>query len=89
MFGVLLVAIGALLVANPLGSLTSERTNGALTFARARVGANGSAYIAVFSSLLGIGGGIIHVPFLIRISSQWCCWRRRWRSAGKCSSPIR
>jgi uncharacterized membrane protein YfcA len=65
-FGVLLVGIGALLVANPLGSLTVADGIGPLTFAHARIGAVGSAYIAVFSSLLGIGGGIIHVPFLIR-----------------------
>jgi uncharacterized membrane protein YfcA len=32
----------------------------------AYLGSVGSAYIAVLSSLLGIGGGIIHVPFLIR-----------------------
>ncbi len=30
-------------------------------------GSVGSAYIGVLSSLLGIGGGIIHVPFLIRL----------------------
>ncbi|HVJ85601.1 MAG TPA: sulfite exporter TauE/SafE family protein [Caulifigura sp.] len=30
------------------------------------LGSVGSAYIAVLSSLLGIGGGVIHVPFLIR-----------------------
>jgi uncharacterized membrane protein YfcA len=31
------------------------------------IGSIGSAYIGVLSSLLGIGGGIIHVPFLIRV----------------------
>ncbi|MGE0757549.1 MAG: sulfite exporter TauE/SafE family protein, partial [Pirellulaceae bacterium] len=30
------------------------------------LGSVGSAYIGLLSSLLGIGGGIIHVPFLIR-----------------------
>jgi uncharacterized membrane protein YfcA len=30
------------------------------------LGSIGSAYIGVLSTLLGIGGGIIHVPFLIR-----------------------
>jgi uncharacterized membrane protein YfcA len=31
------------------------------------MGSIGTAYIAVLSSLMGIGGGIIHVPFLIRV----------------------
>ena len=30
-------------------------------------GSIGSAYVGVLSSLLGIGGGIVHVPFLIRV----------------------
>jgi len=66
-FGGLLVAIGGLLVAKPLGATTGGESDGPMTFANARRGAIGSAYIAVFSSLLGIGGGIIHVPFLIRV----------------------
>jgi uncharacterized membrane protein YfcA len=67
-FGVLLVTIGGLLVARPLGS-GGERT---WQFyednpeRRMMLGSIGSAYIGVLSTLLGIGGGIIHVPFLIR-----------------------
>jgi uncharacterized membrane protein YfcA len=68
LFGTLLVGIGSLLFSNPMG----DRSSGAGDIRqepRSRadvIGAVGSAYIAVLSSLLGIGGGIIHVPFLIR-----------------------
>jgi uncharacterized protein len=67
LFGVLLLVIGGFLVAFPLGATSGEETSAPMTVATARVGAIGSAYIAAFSSLLGIGGGIIHVPFLIRV----------------------
>jgi uncharacterized membrane protein YfcA len=67
LFGTLLTAIGLWLVVNPLGRANGADPAGPLTPAAARLGAIGSAYIAVLSSLLGIGGGIIHVPFLIRV----------------------
>jgi hypothetical protein len=67
LFGLLLTAIGAWLVVNPLGSANGADRAQSLAPAGARIGAVGSAYIAVLSSLLGIGGGIIHVPFLIRV----------------------
>lgn len=68
LFGVLLVAIGGLLVANPLGAGAegAERHSQISSDRRLLLGSVGSAYIGVLSSLLGIGGGIIHVPFLIR-----------------------
>ncbi|HVA49303.1 MAG TPA: sulfite exporter TauE/SafE family protein [Pirellulales bacterium] len=67
-FGGLLLAVGGLLFASPLG-VGGELGPGAaarLPDRRLLVGSVGSAYIGVLSSLLGIGGGIIHVPFLIR-----------------------
>ncbi len=66
LFGVLLLVVGTFLLANPLGSKgeTTESTDG--TERRTLIGSIGTAYIAVLSSLMGIGGGIIHVPFLIR-----------------------
>jgi len=67
LFGCLLLLIGAFLAYSPLGKIRRESEGEVLTQARERGGAIGSAYIAVLSSLLGIGGGIIHVPFLIRI----------------------
>lgn len=67
LFGLLLTAIGGWLVINPLGNGVGRPHTGPLAPATARLGAIGSAYIAVLSSLLGIGGGIIHVPFLIRM----------------------
>lgn len=69
LFGVLLVGIGSLLVANPLGSRPSDAAEleSVASPRRDVIGSVGSAYIAVVSSLLGIGGGIIHVPFLIRV----------------------
>lgn len=66
-FGLLLTGIGGVLVANPLGRLGADDAARDLSPARMRIGAVGSGYIAVLSSLLGIGGGIIHVPFLIRV----------------------
>lgn len=71
LFGLLLVTIGGILVASPLGSQSHE-PQAAECVASPRsdvIGSIGSAYIAVLSSLLGIGGGIIHVPFLIRVLS--------------------
>lgn len=67
-FGILLLGIGALLVFNPLG--TVQEQGDAAASDRSLVGAIGSAYVAVLSSLAGIGGGVIHVPFLIRVLHQ-------------------
>jgi uncharacterized membrane protein YfcA len=67
LFGVLILGIGAFLFASPLGtSAASENLAATLQHRRLMIGSIGSAYIAVLSSLMGIGGGIIHVPFLIR-----------------------
>lgn len=68
LFGGLLLVIGSMLVLNPLGSRDGQgpEDHAELRGRALRVGTIGSAYIAVVSSLLGIGGGIIHVPFLIR-----------------------
>lgn len=69
LFGCLLLAIGAYLVGNPLGHRSDEEDHPTTAEVNHRtlLGSIGSAYIAVLSSLLGIGGGIIHVPFLIRL----------------------
>lgn len=67
-FGFLLIGIGAFLVCSPLGTANNgEHGPSATSVRQMRIGAIGSAYIAILSSLLGIGGGIIHVPFLIRV----------------------
>src|SRR5581483_4560550 len=69
LFGILLLGLGAFLVVSPLAS----RVHGSADHGqqplgvRGPLGAIGSAYIAILASLLGIGGGIIHVPFLIRV----------------------
>lgn len=67
-FGVLLLALGGFLVTNPLGSAGMDGRDHSAPADQGRMlfGSVGSAYIAVVSSLLGLGGGIIHVPFLIR-----------------------
>jgi uncharacterized protein len=69
LFGALLLVLGAFLVAKPLGTTSlNDRNNApARSDDRMLLGSVGSAYIGVLSSLLGIGGGIIHVPFLIRV----------------------
>jgi uncharacterized membrane protein YfcA len=68
LFGLLLLGIGALLVKNPLGRMALDES--APPPDRDLPGAVGSAFIAVLSSLVGIGGGVIHVPFLIRVLRQ-------------------
>jgi len=66
-FGTLLLLIGGILVANPLGSAGRSRHDETpVSERRMLLGSVGSAYIGVLASLFGIGGGIIHVPFLIR-----------------------
>jgi uncharacterized membrane protein YfcA len=68
LFGVLLLALGLFLAANPLGGSAAGETSLPLRPPPDyRLGSIGSAYTAVLSSLLGIGGGIIHVPFLMRV----------------------
>jgi hypothetical protein len=69
LFGVLLLSIGGFLLANPLGSAPSsaDRSSVPVSDRQTLLGSIGTAYISVVSSLMGIGGGIIHVPFLIRI----------------------
>ena len=69
LFGMLLVAIGLLLAWNPMGSSMQRQvsTDPAVKDRAMLTGCIGSGYIGVLSSLLGIGGGIIHVPFLIRV----------------------
>jgi uncharacterized membrane protein YfcA len=67
-FGILLLVIGGLLVANPLGTGSDSEPldSTPVSDSAMLLGSIGSAYIGVISSLLGIGGGIIHVPFLVR-----------------------
>jgi uncharacterized membrane protein YfcA len=67
LFGILLLGIGGFLVVDPLGGVGADGIERSARPARACVGSIGSGYISVLSSLLGIGGGIIHVPFLIRV----------------------
>lgn len=67
-FGILLFGTGLLLILFPVGSATHEHEHQPHVMSSRDLlkGTVGSSYIAVLSSLLGIGGGIIHVPFLIR-----------------------
>jgi uncharacterized membrane protein YfcA len=69
LFGVLLLSVGALLVRRPLGTRGTHDKAPSVPAANPQrlVGSVGTSYIATVSSLMGIGGGIIHVPFLIRV----------------------
>lgn len=72
-FGLLLLALGCFLVLNPLGRSrrrAEESSANSNRGSRSLLGAVGSAYIAVLASVLGIGGGVVHVPFLVRILRQ-------------------
>lgn len=69
LFGIPLLAGGLFLIVSPMGpvapvamSVSPRRPDSFNTL----LGAVGSSYIAFVASLLGIGGGVIHVPFLIR-----------------------
>lgn len=69
-FGVLLTALGLVLVVNPLGQTAGAQEGhdaGDPPRRSPLIGAIGSAYIAVLASMLGIGGGVVHVPFLVRV----------------------
>ncbi|MBI1903676.1 MAG: sulfite exporter TauE/SafE family protein [Planctomycetia bacterium] len=71
LFGVLLLLIGAVLVVSPLGTRGAKDAvapGGSRSVSL--LGSIGSAYIALVSGMLGIGGGVIHVPFLIRVVKQ-------------------
>ena len=68
LFGILLLILGFVLLLKPLGSSkATDSASSATAVRRTFLGSIGTAYIAVLASLMGIGGGIIHVPFLIRI----------------------
>src|SRR5262249_23269963 len=70
LFGTVLLVLGGVLVANPLGSTAAAAAAPPVAPSRPRpmlIGSIGSAYVGVLSSLLGIGGGILHLPLLIRV----------------------
>lgn len=69
LFGALLLSVGAFLVARPMVSSGAhdEAASAPVSNPRTLLGSVGTSYIATVSSLMGIGGGIIHVPFLIRV----------------------
>lgn len=72
-FALILLLSGVYLAIQPVRrQLTTARAPTALTETanwqnRSLIGSIGSAYLGLMSSLLGIGGGILHVPFLIRV----------------------
>lgn len=72
-FAALLVSLGLFLTVQPMGTrLVKSKTSNSLAELedgrrRLLTGSLGSAYLGVISSLLGIGGGILHVPFLVRV----------------------
>jgi hypothetical protein len=76
-FGIALLAAGIWLAWRPLGesvvaavSSSSSPAGGPQAqngYFNTRLGALGGAYIGLISSLLGIGGGVIQVPFMVRV----------------------
>lgn len=79
-FGAILFGIGLFLAIRPMARpITGQSSGGTPQAAPGETGASAaprprtllgsvaSAYIGLLSGLLGIGGGIIHVPFLIRV----------------------
>jgi uncharacterized membrane protein YfcA len=71
-FGVLLLALGLWLVIHPVAKkVGTGHAPGKVEAMRQKqqllIGSVGSAYLGLLASVLGIGGGILHVPFLIRV----------------------
>lgn len=67
-FGLLLFALGGWLILQPMRSVLQDgRPHDMNEDRQALIGAIGSAYLGLLSSLLGIGGGTLHVPFLVRV----------------------
>jgi uncharacterized membrane protein YfcA len=69
-FGLVLLLLGVFLAWRPVRAGTKSAPAAIQPGEwrdRSMVGAIGSAYVGLFGSLLGIGGGILHVPFLIRV----------------------
>lgn len=74
-FGLIMLAGGTWLAFRPLSSpATLGRTGGSRaqrTYLTSQfntlLGSVGTSYIAMFSSMFGLGGGIFHVPFLVRV----------------------
>jgi uncharacterized membrane protein YfcA len=76
LFGLLLLAAGVWLAWRPLGdsldavagpSRHADGTAARNGYFNTRRGAIGGAYIGLVSSLFGIGGGVIQVPFFVRV----------------------
>ncbi len=70
-FSLLLLAAGMMLVAQPLrrdrladGGVIADQLP---REKRSLLGSLGAAYLGVFSSFMGVGGGILHVPFMVRV----------------------
>lgn len=73
-FAALLLGLGVYLIVQPLRIAGSgepagkpepwDSAGGRRTML---IGSVGSAYLGLLSTLLGIGGGILHVPFLVRV----------------------
>jgi uncharacterized membrane protein YfcA len=73
-FACLLLGIGLYLVLQPVrGGLVVDGVGKSRTWdtadgrRRLLIGSIGSAYLGLVSTLLGIGGGILHVPFMVRV----------------------
>ena len=70
-FGVVLCGLGIFLAARPIGQRKAGESDSEECSAGEKrptlLGATVSAYVGVISGLLGIGGGIVQVPFLIRV----------------------
>jgi uncharacterized membrane protein YfcA len=73
-FALLLLGLGVYLIVQPVqGSVAGESALKPRTWSTDSdrrlllVGTMGSAYLGLVSTLLGIGGGILHVPFLVRV----------------------
>jgi uncharacterized protein len=73
-FAALLFGLGLYLIVQPMRITASGEAAGKLQAwdtpdgrRMTLIGSIGSAYLGLLSTLLGIGGGILHVPFLVRV----------------------
>jgi uncharacterized membrane protein YfcA len=68
MFGIFLFFMGIyLFIKKPRSSINSSMSDWQPTRKKYILGTIGSFFVGLFASLLGLGGGIIHVPLLIEV----------------------
>jgi uncharacterized membrane protein YfcA len=67
LFGLILIGLSIYLLTGKRGPTSSTLTLPAVTDRTLKIGAAMSVLIGFFSSIFGIGGGVMHVPMMVRL----------------------